>query len=122
MKNYIRYFMMIMGLMLAISTTSTAQKTNTPGFGEEINTGPKIFEYKDTPDYVFIHHRVNFFKKLNQTQLEVLESFDYPKYTSSNDPVKLEYDILMYEKSIKAWEEENAVRMDEILQAMELSK
>lgn len=80
-----------------------------------------IYEYADTPEYIFIK-RKNFLKRLNEVQLEILSTYDYPKYVSTNDRFQKELDIKNHWAKVEIWEAENAHRIEEILDALGIRK
>ncbi len=110
-------------VMLCAYNLSTAQDTPKPSIEshEQIEEHFTVYEYMDTPDYVFVK-RKNFFKTLTEVQLEILGTYDYPKYVSSNDPNQIELDIKRHWEIVTKWENDNAYRIDEIKESMNLSK
>ena len=92
------------------------QNEITPEHGQET-----VYEYADTPEYIFIR-RKNFLKNLNEVQLEILDTYDYPKYISTNDEFQKELDIKTHWEKVEAWEAANEGQIDEILDALGLRK
>lgn len=92
------------------------QNETTPEHGQET-----VYEYAETPEYIFIKRR-NFLKNFDEIQLEILATYDYPKYVSTNDEFQIELDIKNHWEKVEAWEAANAHQIDEILDALGISQ
>lgn len=119
-KNNTIRFVLILSLLISCLDFSYSQDiiiNNQNELGAIKETKEITFDYKDTPDYVFID-RINFMKNFTELQFEILDTYNYPKFISSNDKNQIELDIKLHWEDVARWEEENEESIDEILDAL----
>lgn len=120
-KSHTFRFVLTLSLFVFAMNFGYSQTSSPNEIGTTKSEKETIFEYKDTPEYVFID-RKNFMKDLNEVQLEILDTYDYPKFISSNDKYQIEMDIKLHWEDVARWEAENAEHIEEILDALGLRK
>ncbi len=79
-----------------------------------------IYELKETPAYCFYKHK-NPFLKFDEEQILVLDLYEYPKFSRNSDNA-LELDIKLWKEARKQWDVDNESRINEIYDAMNISK
>ena len=70
---------------------------------------PRTFNYNETPKFALRGFKSSFWYNLTPEQVQVLESYDYPKYTSRGIEF-LERDVLNFANALRAWDNDNMHR------------
>lgn len=101
----------------AVNLQSEAQQI----LGNIKESAPKTFNYNETPSFALKNRNKSFWNKLTPQQMQVLESYGFPKYISYGVQ-HVERDIMTYSKALKKWDNDNMYRQTEILNAMGIKK